>query len=133
MEKTNKNIIININGLVDISPDSLDSKINNIQPLVVKKKTSDYKKIYKYNVKYIQDSDNKNVIDIDKDITIYTYYKEFYKNYKNYDIRSSLLQIKIIEKNLKNKEELVIENLEIIYNISTQKRGIRTKDNKPLH
>ena len=96
MKKINKNIITNINGLVDISLNSSSSKINNIQSLVVEKKISDYKGIYKYNVEYVQNSNNKNVIDIDEGITIYSYYKEFYKNYKNYDIRSFLLQIKII-------------------------------------
>ena len=30
MEKTNEDITININELVDISPNSLDSEINNI-------------------------------------------------------------------------------------------------------
>ena len=53
MKKTNKGTTTNIDGLIDISPDSLDSKINNIQSLIVKKKTSDYKGIYKYSVEYI--------------------------------------------------------------------------------
>ena len=120
MEKINEDTTTNIDELIDISPDSLDSKINNIQPLIVKKKTSDYKRIYKYSVEYIQDSNNENVIDIDKDITIYSYYKEFYKNYRNYDIESFLLQVEIIEENLEKKEELVTENLEMIYNIDIQ-------------
>ena len=120
MKKTNEGIITNINELIDISLDSLDSKINNIQSLVVKKKTSDYKRIYKYSVEYIQNSDNENVIDIDRDITIYSYYKEFYKNYKNYDIESFLLYVEIIEENLKNEEELITKNLKIMYNINIQ-------------
>ena len=120
MKKINKDIITNIDRLLDISLDSLESKINNIQSLVVKKKISDYKRIYKYSVEYIQNSNNENVIDIDKDITIYSYYKEFYKNYKNYNIKSFSLQIEIVEKNLKNEEGLIIKNLEIIYNINIQ-------------
>ena len=88
MKKIDKDTITDINELIDISSDSLGSEISNIQSLVVKKKTSDYKRIYKYNIEYIQNSDNENVIDIDKDITIYSYYKGFYKNYKNYNIKS---------------------------------------------
>ena len=33
--------------------DSLGSKIDNIQSLIVKKKTSEYKEIYIYSVEYI--------------------------------------------------------------------------------
>ena len=100
MEKINEGTITNINKLVDISSNSLDSKVNNIQSLVFKKKTSDYKGIYKYSVEYIQNSDNENVISIDRGTRIYDYYKEFYENYKDYNIGSFSLQVEIVEENL---------------------------------
>ena len=53
MEKINEDTTTNINRLIDISPDSLDSEINKLQLLALKKKTSDYKRIYKYSVEYI--------------------------------------------------------------------------------
>ena len=111
MEKIKEDTIINI------SSETLDSKINNIRLLVVKKKVDDYREIYKYSIEYIQDSDNENIIDIDKGITIYNYYKRLYNGYKIYDNESSLLQTKIIEENLENEKELIVENSKIIYNI----------------
>ena len=85
MEKTNEGTTIDINKLANISPKTLGSKIDNVQLLVIKKKISDYKEIYIYSIEYIQNDDNENVIDIDKDITIYGHYKGFYDNYKIYD------------------------------------------------
>ena len=85
MEKINEDIIIDIDRLTNISLEILDSKINNIQLLVIKKGTSDYKGIYRYSIEYIQNDNNENVIDIDRDIIIYGHYKGFYDNYKIYD------------------------------------------------
>ena len=91
MGKINEDIIIDINELVDISSKTLGSEVNNIQLLAIKKKTSKYKKIYLYSVDYIQNNNNENVIDIEEVITIYNYYKDLYKSYKNYSNKSFLL------------------------------------------
>ena len=53
MEKINEDIIIDINELVDISSKTSGSEVDNIQLLTIKKKTSNYKKIYLYSVNYI--------------------------------------------------------------------------------
>ena len=85
MEEINEDIIIDIDRLINISPEILDNKINNVQLLAIKKRINIYKEIYRYSVEYIQNNDNENVIDIDRGTTIYDYYKGFYNNYKIYD------------------------------------------------
>ena len=45
--------MLDIDRLTNVSSKTLDSKTNNIQLLVIRKKANDYRGIYKYSIEYI--------------------------------------------------------------------------------